>query len=298
MEVPAKLNLFLHVTGQRSNGYHLLESVFVAIDWCDQLRITVDESEEIQREGDIAWPVQKDLAVRAAEALRGYAHEHGRLGNALGCRIWLQKSIPHGAGLGGGSADAAYTLLLLNRLWGLHYPRDTLQTIGLRLGADLPFFLAEQSAYVRGIGEDITPVTLASRWFVVAVPPVTVPTAAVFQDPLLSRSTSPIGLSAVAGCADTAIWTLGRNDLEPVACRQYPIVARLLESMQSVAEQLGLPRAACRMSGSGGAVFISCSGQEQASAAARLLRALLENTQEGPSESCAGSKIRVCQNLF
>lgn len=298
MQVPAKLNLFLHVTGQRSDGYHLLESVFVAIDWCDQLRIIVDESAQIQREGDIAWPIQKDLAVRAAEALRGYAREHGRLSTPLGCRIWLQKSIPHGAGLGGGSADAAYTLLLLNRLWGLHYPRDTLQTIGLRLGADLPFFLTEQSAYVRGIGEDITPVTLASRWFVVAVPPVTVPTATVFQDPLLSRSTPPIGLSAVEGCADTAIWTLGRNDLEPVACRQYPLVATLLESVQLVAERLGLPKAACRMSGSGGAVFISCSGQDQATAAARLLRELLGDAQEGPSESCAGSRIRVCQNLF
>lgn len=298
VQVPAKLNLFLHVTGQRSDGYHLLESVFVAIDWCDQLEITVDKSGRIEREGDIAWPVQKDLAVRAAEALRDYAREHGRLSSPLGCRIWLQKSIPHGAGLGGGSADAAYTLLLLNRLWGLHYPRDTLQAIGLGLGADLPFFLAEQSAYVRGIGEDITPIALASRWFVVAVPPVTVPTAAVFQDPLLSRSTPAIGLSAVEDCADAAIWTLGRNDLEPVACRQYPMVATLLEALRSVAEQLGLPRGACRMSGSGGAVFISCSGQDQATTAARLLRKLLGDTPEDPTQSCAGSIVRVCQNLF
>ena len=298
MQVPAKLNLFLHVTGQRNDGYHLLESVFVAIDWCDQLQITVDKSGQIEREGDIAWPVQKDLAVRAAEALRDYAREHSRLSAPLGCRIWLQKSIPHGAGLGGGSADAAYTLLLLNRLWGLHYPRDTLQAIGLELGADLPFFLAEQSAYVRGIGEDITPLALASRWFVVAVPPVTVPTATVFQDPLLSRSTPAIGLSAVEDCAEAAIWTLGRNDLEPVACRQHPMVATLLEALQSVAEQLGLPRAACRMSGSGGAVFISCSGQDQATTAARLLRKLLGDAPKDPSQSCAGSTIRVCQNLF
>lgn len=298
VQVPAKLNLFLHVTGQRSDGYHLLESLFVAIDWYDQLSISTDDSGRVARDGDIAWPVEKDLAVRAAEALRSCAQSEARLRDNAGCRIRLIKSIPHGAGLGGGSADAAYTLLLLNRLWGLHYPRDTLQALGLRLGADVPFFLAEQSAYVRGIGEDITPIALTSLWFVVAVPPVTVATADIFRDPLLSRSTAALGQSVVTQATKAAIWTVGRNDLESVASRQYPVVARLIRALQSVAARLDLPRTACRMSGSGGAVFLSCANQNQAEEAAELLRTALEIPNSSPTEPVAGFTIRVCRSVF
>jgi 4-diphosphocytidyl-2-C-methyl-D-erythritol kinase len=301
VQVPAKLNLFLHVTGQRSDGYHLLESLFVAIDWYDQLSISTNTSGRIERDGDIDWPVEKDLAVRAAEALRLHAQTDARLSTLAGCRIRLIKSIPHGAGLGGGSADAAYTLLLLNRLWKLHYPRETLQALGLKLGADVPFFLAEQSAYVRGIGEVITPISLASLWFVVAVPPVSVATADIFRDPLLSRSTAALGQSVVAQATKAAVWTIGRNDLEPVASRQHPIVGRLIQALGSVAAKLDLPEAACRMSGSGGAVFLSCLNQNQAEKAAELLRTALEAPNSRPSTPTgpvAGFTIRVCRSVF
>lgn len=298
LQVPAKLNLFLHVTGQRTDGYHLLESVFVPINWFDQLAITVDDSGEIQRAGELQWPVDQDLAVRAAHLLRAHALGEGRLASTAGCRIHLEKSIPHGAGLGGGSADAAYTLRLLNSLWNLQYTGSVLQKIGLALGADVPFFIHGGPAYVQGIGENITPVAVASRWFLVVVPPVVVPTRAIFQDPQLQRATKVIGQAQVVQTAADSVWTLGRNDLEPVARRLYPVIAHLIEALQAVASSLGLPPSACRMSGSGSAVFLSCSDASQAHEAAEILRKTLAEPSPAPISLPAGFTMRVCETHF
>lgn len=298
LQVPAKLNLFLHVTGRRADGYHLLESVFVAINWFDELAISVDDSGEIRRAGDLQWPVDQDLAVRAAHLLRAHALGKGRLASTAGCRIHLEKSIPHGAGLGGGSADAAYTLRLLNTLWNLQYSDAVLQKIGLALGADVPFFVHGGPAYVRGIGDDITPVAVTSRWFLVVVPPVVVPTRAIFQDPQLQRATPVIGQAHVVQAAGDSIWTLGRNDLEPVARRLHPVIASLIEALQGVAIALGLPPAACRMSGSGSAVFLSCSDAPQAQEAAEMLRKTLAKASPEPLPPSAGFTMRVCEIHF
>jgi 4-diphosphocytidyl-2-C-methyl-D-erythritol kinase len=290
--------LFLHITGRRADGYHLLESLFIAINWYDQLTVWADASGQIQREGDLAWPREKDLAVRAAQALRSYAVSRRNLSESAGCLLRLEKSIPHGAGLGGGSADAAYTLRELNRMWNLHYPSEILQSIGLALGADVPFFLCNQAAYAVGVGEQLTPMAVKSRWFVVAVPPVVVPTAVVFQDPLLARSTPPLGHALVARAADSAVWTLGRNDLEPVARFHYAEVAVLLDNLRAAGESLGLSGQACRMSGSGGAVFLSCANEEQAHQAESTLRKRCEQrASEAPGKN-AGITIRICQAHF
>ena len=308
--VPAKLNLFLHVTGQRPDGYHLLESVFVAIDWYDILEVTVDNSGRIQRTGDIDWPTEKDLAVRAAQALRTQALRDGRLPAHAGCHLVLKKAIPHGAGLGGGSADAAYTLRVLNALWKLDYPVASLAAIGLGLGADVPFFLGPSSAHIRGIGEDIVHYPMASQTFVVMVPPVQVPTAAIFRDPSLVRSTPPLRPEALHEAATAPIWTLGHNDLQTVACRQFPAIAQHLSQMQDCAFALGLPREACRMSGSGSALFVSCEDRFQADTlAARLSAQLTESPNVYPLGSAQGREspsqgqespvtIRVCQRHF
>ena len=292
--VPAKLNLFLHVTGQRSDGYHLLESVFVAIDWYDALQIEVDDSGAIDRQGDLGWPYASDLAVRAAQALRAQALKEGRLSEAAGCRITLKKSIPHGAGLGGGSADAAYTLRLLNRLWGLHYETKDLAQIGLSLGADVPFFLGPGCAHVRGIGEDIVAYPVMANAFVVVVPAIEVPTATIFRDPGLRRDTPGLDPAALQTAACASIWTLGHNDLEPVACRQFPAITALITALQACAADLGIPAQACRMSGSGSALFASCADANQARALASRLQA--QTTALHGQNS--GITIRVCQKHF
>jgi len=308
--VPAKLNLFLHVTGQRPDGYHLLESVFVAIDWYDTLAVTVDDSGQIQRTGDIDWPHEKDLAVRAAQALYAQGRNDGRLPAQAGCQLMLKKAIPHGAGLGGGSADAAYTLRLLNALWQLNYPTDHLAAIGLGLGADVPFFLGPPSAHVRGIGEEIVHYPMAAQTFVVVVPPVQVPTAAIFRDPGLVRSTPSLPPEALREAATAPVWTLGHNDLQTVACRQFPAIAQYLSQMQDCASSLGLPREACRMSGSGSALFVSCADRPQAETLATRLSAQFKQSPGGPPRGHENSlqspshtkespvTIRVCHRHF
>jgi len=304
--VPAKLNLFLHVTGQRPDGYHLLESVFVAIDWYDTLEVSVDNSGKIQRTGDIDWPEDKDLTVRAAQALYGQGRRDGRLPAHAGCHLLLNKAIPHGAGLGGGSADAAYTLRLLNALWQLHYPTASLAAIGLGLGADIPFFLGSPSAHVRGIGEDIVDYPMAAQTFVVVVPPVQVPTAAIFRDARLVRSTPALPPQALREAATAPVWTLGHNDLEAVASLQFPTIAQYLSQMQDCAIALGLPQEACRMSGSGSALFVSCADRPQAETLAARLSVHFGQSQSGsqnkPQIPSQGKKspltIRVCQQHF
>jgi len=236
---PAKVNLFLHVTGRREDGYHLLESLFVLVDLADTVTLARRDDGAIVRARDVPGvAAQADLAMRAAHALRDAT------GTACGVSIAVDKRIPTGGGLGGGSSDAASVLLGLNRLWALGLSRAELAGIGVKLGADVPFFVHGENAIVRGIGEAIAPVSLPRQWLALALPAVPVPTAAVFAAPELTRSTpsAKINVFSVG---------YGRNDLEPVAAARYPDVAAALAA-------LGRAAGSARMSGSGSSVFAAC----------------------------------------
>ncbi len=235
---PAKLNLFLHIIGRRADGYHLLQSVFQLIDWYDTLHFERLSSTSISRE-DLTIPLpQDDLIVRAAKALQAATH------CTYGAHIGIAKSIPAQAGLGGGSSDAASTLLALNRLWGLQLSIKQLSEIGLTLGADVPFFLQGHNAWVEGIGEIFTPLQLPAARFVVLKPAQGLPTPQIFSDPTLKRDTEPAILSGFA--ANTI--GFGRNDLQAVAQKLCPEVTQAIDWLASK----GLNG---RMTGSGSAVF-------------------------------------------
>jgi 4-diphosphocytidyl-2-C-methyl-D-erythritol kinase len=235
---PAKLNLFLHITGRRADGYHLLQSAFMLIDWHDTLHFELRTQSNISRE-DLLTPLpDDDLILRAARALQTLG------GTTLGAHIRVEKRVPAQAGMGGGSSDAASTLLALNRLWGLRLTLEQLSSIGLTLGADVPFFLNGHNAWVEGIGEKITPIALPPGQFLVVKPAVGLQTQAIFSAPDLKRDTNP---AILAGFAANP-FGFGRNDLQPVAQRICPDVTRALDWLDS----LGLQG---RMTGSGSAVF-------------------------------------------
>jgi len=239
---PAKLNLFLHVIGRRADGYHLLQSVFMLIDWCDTLHFERRSDGQIQRRDLGAALPEDDLIVRAARLL-----QHAS-GTALGADIAIDKRIPAQAGMGGGSSDAASTLLALNRLWQLNLPRPQLEQLGLQLGADVPFFLRGHNAWVEGIGEQITPVALPPARFCVLKPAAGVDTASIFRHPQLERATKPATIADFA--ADP--YGFGHNDLQPVAELLCPEVTQAIELLQSHGLQ-------ARMTGSGSAVFAHCT---------------------------------------
>ena len=245
---PAKLNLFLHVVGRRADGYHLLQSVFTLIDRCDVLRIRVRADGEIARVNDVEGvPSEQDLAVRAARALKELT------GTPMGADIEIDKRIPMGGGLGGGSSDAATVLMALDRLWAAHLGEEALRGLGARLGADVPFFLFGRSAWVEGVGERLAAIEVPERWYAVLVPPVPVPTASIFADPELTRDTEALKMedfSAQSG--------IGRfhNDLEPVVFRKHPPVREHFEWLRK--------RGAARMTGSGGCVFAAFGSREEA----------------------------------
>jgi 4-diphosphocytidyl-2-C-methyl-D-erythritol kinase len=235
---PAKLNLFLHVTGRRADGYHLLQSVFVLVDWHDVLHVELRPGGALSRE-DAGAPVPADdLVLRAAKALQTAT------GCTSGAHVVLDKRLPVQAGMGGGSSDAASCLLALNRLWRTALPLPQLEAIGLALGADVPFFLRGHDAWVEGIGERIAPVDVPPSRFLVVKPAAGLETAAIFRDPGLRRDTEPAILSGFAANP----LQFGRNDLQPVAERLCPQVG---EALRWLASQ-GL---AGRMTGSGSAVF-------------------------------------------
>jgi len=249
---PAKVNLFLHVTGRRGDGYHLIESLFALIDFADTLSLTLARDGEIARLNDVAGvPVQDDLAMRAARLLQQAT------GTCEGVTIRIDKRIPLGAGLGGGSSDAASVLLGLNRLWRLELSRAELATLCTPLGADVPFFVHGQNAFVRGIGERVQPVSLPRQWLALAMPPAQVPTARIFASPELTRCT----MSAKIGVFSESY---GRNDLEPVAASRYSEVARALAALARI-----VPGA--RMTGSGAAVIAACETQDAARRAVNAL---------------------------
>ncbi len=238
---PAKLNLFLHITGRRADGYHLLQSVFMLIDWADTLHFERRANGQLSRE-DLLVPLPPDdLILRAARALQAASGTH------QGAHIAIEKRLPAQAGMGGGSSDAASTLLALNRLWQLKLSLEQLCAIGLQLGADVPFFLRGHNAWVEGIGEAITPLALARRHVLVAKPQAGLETGAIFSDRALKRDSIPATISGFAADPQ-AFLKEAHNDLQPVAQRLCPGVTSALDWLAS----LGLDG---RMTGSGSAVF-------------------------------------------
>jgi 4-diphosphocytidyl-2-C-methyl-D-erythritol kinase len=243
---PAKLNLFLHVTGRRPDGYHLIQSVFMLIDWCDTLHFELRTDGQITRT-DIGsansdtLPAD-DLTVRAARALQQAC------GASLGAHISLEKKIPSRAGMGGGSSDAASCLLALQRLWGVELPRHELLAIALSLGADVPFFLSGGNAWVEGVGEQMTPIHLPKADFLVVKPPLGVSTPSIFESAALKRDTETATMLGFAANDKLEIFRFGHNDLQPVAIGLCPQIAQSLDWLS--AKQLQ-----GRMTGSGSAVF-------------------------------------------
>lgn len=258
LPAPAKLNLFLHVVGRRADGYHLLESVFVLIDRQDRIDLRLRDDGRIHRITAIAGvPPEQDLCVRAARLLAD------ETGTSLGVDIGLRKVIPMGGGLGGGSSDAATVLLGLNRLWRLNLPRRQLQSLALRLGADVPFFIHGRSAFVTGIGEVMTDIDHRQQTFVVVAPPVGVATATVFAAPELTLDTKPIKIAGFSRALEHAIEN-GRNDLQPVVEARVAAVAAALDALGSAVTESGLERSRVRMSGSGSCVYAALNNGTQA----------------------------------
>ena len=243
---PAKLNLFLHITGRRADGYHLLQSVFMLIDWCDTLHFELRTDGQITRsdvgiEGDVLLP-ENDLTVRAAKALQQTC------GTSLGAHISLEKRIPSQAGMGGGSSDAASCLLALQRLWGVKLPLDELLALALKLGADVPFFLSGGHAWVEGVGELITPIDLPLADFLVVKPPQGLSTPAIFSSSALKRDSETATIQGFAANNPAQIFGFGHNDLQPVAQELCPQITQSIDWLS--AQQLK-----GRMTGSGSAVF-------------------------------------------
>ena len=241
---PAKLNLFLHITGRRPDGYHLLQSVFMLIDWCDTLHFEKRPGAAISRE-DLTVPLPaQDLICRAARLLQQHT------GCPDGVHISVNKQIPAQAGMGGGSSDAATCLLALNRLWNLKLDLVTLEKLGLQLGADVPFFLRGHNAWVEGIGEKITPIELPSAQFWVVKPPTGVETPKIFAHPDLKRDTNAATISVFA--AET--YDFGHNDLQPIAQALCPDVEQALRVLNDAGFK-------AKMTGSGSAVFAHTMGK-------------------------------------
>jgi 4-diphosphocytidyl-2-C-methyl-D-erythritol kinase len=259
---PAKLNLFLHITGRLPNGYHALQTVFQLVDWGDRLHFALREDGAIRRKTDVPGvPEDTDLVVRAASLLKAHT------GTPWGVDIEIDKRLPMGAGLGGGSSDAATTLLALNRLWKLALSRETLMALGLKLGADVPFFVFGKNAFAEGVGEALQAVALPPRAFLIVTPNVHVPTAAIFSDEWLTRDSNTVTITDfLAQQSCDARWpdSFGRNDMQSVVVRKYAEVAQVLEWFQNVAP--------ARMTGSGSSVFAAFPSVAEAEAAqARLL---------------------------
>jgi 4-diphosphocytidyl-2-C-methyl-D-erythritol kinase len=246
---PAKLNLFLHVVGRRPDGYHLLQTAFRFIDYADELAFSLRDDGVIARSREIAGvPADADLSVRAARLLQS------RTGTRLGVDIELFKRLPMGGGLGGGSSDAATTLIALNRLWQTGLRRAELEALALELGADVPVFVFGRNAFAEGVGERLQTLAMGPAWYLVLVPETAVSTAEIFSAPELTRNTNAITMSAFS--VGSGLNTLGHNDLEPVVCRRHPQVARHLEWLRRYGE--------ARMTGSGACVFCAFDAEDQA----------------------------------
>ena len=246
---PAKLNLFLHITGRRADGYHLLQTVFRLLDWGDRIGLRTRSDGQILRIGDSVAGVapEQDLAVRAARVLQ-QATDCGQ-----GAEIRVDKQVPAGGGFGGGSSDAATVLVALNHLWGLDYSPDRLAALGLVLGADVPVFIRGDNAWAEGVGEILTPISLPRAWYVLVDPGVHVPTAALFQAPDLTRNAAP------AKIADFVSGNLLGNAFEPVLRQREPAI----EAVFAALSRIGTPR----LTGSGSGCFVEFADRAPAEAA-------------------------------
>ncbi|MBC3423346.1 4-(cytidine 5'-diphospho)-2-C-methyl-D-erythritol kinase [Pseudomonas wayambapalatensis] len=257
LPAPAKLNLWLHITGRRADGYHELETVFQFLDHADQLSFELRDDGLIRLNTEIAdVPHDSNLIVRAARKLQEQS------GTQLGVDIWLDKILPMGGGIGGGSSDAATTLLALHHLWQLDWPVDRLAALGLTLGADVPVFVRGHAAFAQGVGEQLTPVDPEEPWYVVLVPQVSVSTAEIFSHPELTRDSLPLKMRPVPEGNS-------RNDCQPVVEQRYPEVRNALNSLGKFTE--------ARMTGTGSCVF----GAFPSKAEADRVLALLSETQTG-----------------
>jgi len=255
---PAKLNLFLHVVGRRPDGYHLLQSVFQLIDHGDTLHFDLRADDRIVRTTDVPGvPEEQDLIVRALHALQGeYRRRHGRL--PPGLDVAIEKRLPMGGGLGGGSSDAATALMAANHLWQAGLTDAELMALGLPLGADIPFFLFGETAFAEGVGEALQPVPGPDCWYVVVEPGVAVPTVAIFTAEDLTRNTKAITISDFSRrhVESNDLIGFGKNDLQDVAARLFPPVAEAIEWLGGYG--------AARMTGSGACVFCAFSTEQEA----------------------------------
>ena len=275
---PAKLNLMLHIVGRRADGYHELQTVFQLIDLCDRIEIRVrDDGAILRPTGPAGVAETEDLAVRAARALQKES------GTALGAEISIKKSIPVGGGLGGGSSDAATTLLALNTLWRADLSSEEIAAIGVKLGADVPVFLAGRSAWAEGVGEKLTPTSLGGNsWYLVLFPGVAVPTAAVFQAAELTRNSPP---TTMRGFLETG----GRNDCESVVRARFPAVAEALDWLAR--------HVPARLTGTGSCVFAKFARPEDAERiAARVPDEWRAYVARGLDESPLLGELARCSN--
>lgn len=285
LAAPAKLNLFLHVVGKRPDGYHLLQSVFVLIDWADTLHVERRGDGQLARHDVLGGDLPADdLCLRAARLLQA------ETGCTLGADIHLEKRLPAGAGMGGGSSDAATTLLALNRLWGCGLPLQRLMALGLKLGADVPFFLGGGPAFVEGIGEILHPLTLPEQRFAVLKGPSGLATKEIFSSPLLARSENlaiVAGFPALAGTAERLVQGFGRNDLQPAA---EAISSEVRDALAQMSKRFGN----ARMTGSGAAVFSVLAGDGKEGKDDQSLATLLQGLPQGGAEGWTG---RICRSL-
>ena len=267
LPAPAKLNLMLHILGRRPDGYHELQTLFQFLDHGDELGFSLREDGEIHLRTEMPGvPHDSNLIVRAARSLQQAS------GTRLGADIWLDKRLPMGGGIGGGSSDAATTLLGLDHLWQTHLGEECLAELGLALGADVPVFVRGRAAFAEGVGERLQPVTLEEPWFLVAVPQVFVSTAEVFTDPELTRNSAPINLRSLLEGGS-------RNDCQPVVEKRYPEVRNALMWLNNFTS--------ARLTGTGACVFGSFPNRDDADKVARQLPATL------PSFVAKGSNISM-----
>lgn len=267
LPAPAKLNLMLHILGRRPDGYHELQTLFQFLDHGDELGFSLREDGEIHLRTEVPGvPHDSNLIVRAARRLQQAS------GTRLGADIWLDKRLPMGGGIGGGSSDAATTLLGLDHLWQTHLGEERLAELGLALGADVPVFIRGRAAFAEGVGERLQPVTLEEPWFLVAVPQVFVSTAEVFTDPELTRNSAPINLRSLLEGGS-------RNDCQPVVEKRYPEVRNALMWLNKFTS--------ARLTGTGACVFGSFPNRDDADKVARQLPATL------PSFVAKGSNISM-----
>jgi 4-diphosphocytidyl-2-C-methyl-D-erythritol kinase len=276
LPAPAKLNLMLHILGRRPDGYHELQTLFQFLDYGDELEFAVRDDGVIQLHTEIAdVPHDSNLIVKAARKLQALS------GSSLGADIWLNKVLPMGGGIGGGSSDAATTLLGLNHLWRLGWDEDRLAELGLSLGADVPVFVRGHAAFAEGVGEKLTPVDPAEPWYLVLVPQVAVSTAEIFSDPLLTRDSAPIKVRPV-------LEGNSRNDCQSVVERRYPDVRNALNLLGKFTE--------ARLTGTGSCVFGAFPSKAEADRVSHLLAESL------PGFVAKGSNVsmlhRKLQSLF